>query len=295
MHGCLFRSSLCRCLHTVSRRTFTANLILILFSDCYCADDLGNITTVTNTLCNVPCPGNPNEHCGGSRNDPRLARRQAAVPVNALLAIYVNPTLLQTTSTTLQPANTATASNSNTIGTPGLLTATAIATKTLITVAPVSTVSSIMDDCVSGYCNPHGYIFEPCTTAPVVGETVFVIEACGCDGGRKYVPANCTWEACLGLTTYMCVPVNGSAGRDIIYKPETCDDCSGGVAFVPSTSADAQSTTVSLINPTFMSSSTSTAVSNTSSSTIVAAGAGRPVVCSSIILVFGSFVLLSLV
>ncbi|KAI0404332.1 glycoside hydrolase family 16 protein [Xylaria palmicola] len=32
---------------------------------CYCADTLGGATTVGNGLCDVPCPGNPRERCGG--------------------------------------------------------------------------------------------------------------------------------------------------------------------------------------------------------------------------------------
>ncbi|KAI3322189.1 concanavalin A-like lectin/glucanase domain-containing protein [Xylariaceae sp. AK1471] len=32
---------------------------------CYCADSLGDANAVANDLCDVPCPGNPSEFCGG--------------------------------------------------------------------------------------------------------------------------------------------------------------------------------------------------------------------------------------
>ncbi|KAI1130546.1 glycoside hydrolase family 16 protein [Nemania abortiva] len=33
---------------------------------CYCADTLGNSKPVANAMCDVPCPGNPHEFCGGA-------------------------------------------------------------------------------------------------------------------------------------------------------------------------------------------------------------------------------------
>ncbi|KAI0447807.1 glycoside hydrolase family 16 protein [Xylaria telfairii] len=38
---------------------------------CYCADTLGNASTVANEKCNIPCPGNPHEFCGGTRETRR--------------------------------------------------------------------------------------------------------------------------------------------------------------------------------------------------------------------------------
>ena len=45
---------------------------------------------ISSTQCNMPCPGNSVEHCGGTRVVSRYLRRQT-IESNVLLTVYVNP------------------------------------------------------------------------------------------------------------------------------------------------------------------------------------------------------------
>lgn len=261
-------------------------------SDCYCADNFDNVTTVARDLCDTPCPGNPAEHCGGFRSVSRLARRQAVVPDNALLAVYVNPELLAaipaasvTTSTTVSSTATVTATND-----PALISGTAalttvVTTQTAIAVAPGSTTTTTV--CIGGYCNTGGYIFEICTGVPGAGEIVFVAQPCSCHGGFSYTPADCTGEACLGETVYKCVPVTGPSNSSVVvYEPEACDHCAGGVNFQP---VPVASTTLVPTGGV----STGPATATATSTLVVVAGASRAAAClSSMVLVVGALALL---
>lgn len=187
-------------------------------SNCYCADQYESALAVSRDLCSsVPCPGNPLEGCGGVNNnstsnsttaflhrrDAGIKRRQGAtgpVPANALLVVYEYSPL----------------------ATPSTETATATA---------VVTATATATNCISGFCTGAGYIFEQCQGFPNAGELVFVIEACSCTGGHKYVPAGCDGSACGSLVVYRPVPCPPGATNVTVYQPQACTSCSGGVSF----------------------------------------------------------------
>ena len=207
-----------------------------MFRNCYCADDYDNVTTVARELCSIPCPGNPDEHCGGYRTLSRLARRQATVPSDALLAIYINAAAVLASSNTLTTTQISTstlvsmAAANPTVTDPALISITTA----LVTSVVTATSTAFSTVCTSGYCNPAGYIFEVCPHAPAIGAIIFVIEPCSCRGGWSYVPANCTGGGCAGQTVYTCVPYSGTTGNDsvVVCHHQPCDHCSGGVTFV---------------------------------------------------------------
>lgn len=86
-------SDLCRRLQQVSpilSKSPVARSHITRFSDCYCADSEPVMSMMTSTQCNMPCPGNAIEHCGGTRVVSRYQRRQTARS-DMLLTVYINP------------------------------------------------------------------------------------------------------------------------------------------------------------------------------------------------------------
>ncbi|KAJ0146215.1 hypothetical protein CTA2_935, partial [Colletotrichum tanaceti] len=67
-------------------------LAAMLGTECYCGDAIDNSLTilVAQSECNLACPGNPAQSCGGRAPANRLARRQAGgPPVGVRLTVYV--------------------------------------------------------------------------------------------------------------------------------------------------------------------------------------------------------------
>ncbi|KND86918.1 hypothetical protein TOPH_08435 [Tolypocladium ophioglossoides CBS 100239] len=66
-------------------------------TDCYCGEELDQATTrrVVPEMCDIPCPGDRRESCGG-RAGPGLSRRQS-VPLTVVLSVYVRrgPTMTE--------------------------------------------------------------------------------------------------------------------------------------------------------------------------------------------------------
>ncbi|KAJ9136598.1 hypothetical protein NKR23_g9802 [Pleurostoma richardsiae] len=222
-------------------------------TECFCADLNTNNTVVAEGQCNLPCPGDETEHCGGISQSSRLARRQAGVPDNALLTAYVNTLLLgvaPAVTSTVTAVSTAVATETSVVASVSTITSCApgdtachigsLTTATFTTVTTAVSVSvSTTTICVSGYCNA-AYIFEVCNGTPAADEIVFVIEACSCRGGHAFVPAPCSGEACSGLTVYRPVPCSGSTpGGAVVYQPQACDHCSGGVTFIQAANSTA--------------------------------------------------------
>ncbi|TPX16131.1 uncharacterized protein E0L32_004126 [Thyridium curvatum] len=199
--------------------------------DCYCSDFFDDVVTVSKDQCSVPCPGNALQNCGGYRlTDSRLARRQSGVPANALLVVYLNDpvasTATQLPASTLPPTSSSSSSGAAPVPqTTGQTTSTATAVVT-------STATAV--PCVNGWCNAGGYVFEVCVGLPNPGEIVFVMQACGCPGGWQYVRADCDGASCASLVVYRIVPVVSGVvvGDVVVYAPQPCDTCVGGVTFV---------------------------------------------------------------
>ncbi|KAF7548063.1 hypothetical protein G7046_g8798 [Stylonectria norvegica] len=117
-----------------------------LFSgDCYCGPSPANSTStlVSNDRCNLPCPGDDSESCGGNN---LLARRQLAA--NILLSVFVNIGGGEPINTvTVNPTETATATSTFTQAGP---TVTSVTNATAIVIP-----SDLIIICLGGYCAPQ--------------------------------------------------------------------------------------------------------------------------------------------
>ncbi|KAL2210540.1 hypothetical protein CC79DRAFT_515192 [Sarocladium strictum] len=163
-------------------------------TECYCGDEIddANTSRVPIDQCDIQCPGDENEFCGGDR----ILQRRQAISNAILLTVYV--------SIEGAPVVTATVTSSSVITT----------TVTGASTTETKTVTAIYE-CFSGKCFPESnngipiYIFNPYPGADCDGQNVWVIESCTCKGGQQYVPKYCSGGDCNGLT---------------VYKPEQCDD-----------------------------------------------------------------------
>lgn len=201
--------------------------------------------TISRDLCNLPCPGNPAENCGGYRSVNgtttfirRQHRRQAAgpVPSNALLAVYQFAP--QNTTSAVPPPTSSVPGASSVLPAPhsqgqSQTAATAVATTTATATATAMATSTT---CSSGYCNAAGYIFEQCQGYPNPGEAVFVLQACSCPGGWQYVPAGCDGTSCGSLVVYRAVAWTAGTAPPVgvvVYQPQACisSNCVGSVIF----------------------------------------------------------------
>ena len=227
--------------------------------------------------CHIPCPGNWSQHCGGYYEVSRRLRRQT-VPNGVLLSIYavtdaVAPDITAIISSAVIPSVTTelgagaiiipaentlttktflpTSASTITSCAPtaidcvvGLVT-TIIVPETSIGLVPTSTTSSTtsssMASCVRGYC-ANGYTLEPHSGDLDDGEPVFIQEPCTCSGGYHYVLAPCGTSSCDRMALYAVVPCSSSTRAGVIvYRPQACDECFGGIEFVQSKSYDSKS------------------------------------------------------
>ncbi|TPX07832.1 uncharacterized protein E0L32_010519 [Thyridium curvatum] len=253
--------------------------------NCYCANTFDNVVTVQRGLCNIPCPGNPDESCGGSRQAAsRLARRQTGlVPADALLAVYINDPIA---STATLPVPATTSSSSSTLPPAASTTAAAAQTTgvTTSTATAVATATSTAYPCAGGYCNQAGWFFELCQGFPNPGEVVFVMEACTCAGGWQFVVAGCDGASCGSLAVYRAVPCQAGVvyTNVTVYQPQACATCAGGVTFVQGSGSSSSG-----------SGSGSGSASSTTSVVVVAAGANRIAsFVSTLMVAVGAFALL---
>ncbi|KAE8446617.1 hypothetical protein EG329_011810 [Mollisiaceae sp. DMI_Dod_QoI] len=82
-----------------------------LFStDCYCASTLdgGSGGQITTGVCDIPCPGNPSQSCGGSTGSSGKLRRRIAAGI--LLDVYENNAATTTTSSSSTETSSTTSS-----------------------------------------------------------------------------------------------------------------------------------------------------------------------------------------
>lgn len=185
--------------------------------DCYCGTQIDGALTerVPTGQCDIPCPGDDSENCGGIRPDSALARRQAAIPNTILLTVYININL---------PATTVTA----TVTAVTTIVSTASAGD-VVTVTSAIAPSSTTIICVGGYCGFWTFVAFP--GADCSGELVYVIETCSCEGGWTYQPKICTGDSCVGITVYKPVECTNTTTAVGVCAPAACDSCEGGVYF----------------------------------------------------------------
>ncbi|KAH7168019.1 hypothetical protein DER46DRAFT_625674 [Fusarium sp. MPI-SDFR-AT-0072] len=169
-----------------------------LDSACYCGDliDSADTSRVTLDLCDIECPGDDTQFCGGEARSEKLRARQ-----NAAVIVTDSVTQTATDQETI-------ATNYTTTITGALCTATQAATATLVCFAGKCYSSSSSDVAV--------YIFIEINGSDYDGQWVYISEPCSCADSQIYVPKFCS---------------GGSSSSIKVYKPRECtpDNCNGDV------------------------------------------------------------------
>ncbi|KAL6925335.1 hypothetical protein FSST1_002609 [Fusarium sambucinum] len=198
-------------------------------TDCYCGDEIDGDDTERVNLdsCDIECPGDDSEFCGGDAplaRRSRFSRRQSGIPNTILLTVYVN---LGGPDVTLTDVITATVTDQSTITT--IFTTTIDGPSTTQT----QTVTAIYV-CSNGHCYDTDkggrivYVFKPYPGADCDGQYVWISEACDCQGGSQYVPKYCTNGSCHGLTVYKPEQCDDWYNYDVCYTPVDCESCEHG-------------------------------------------------------------------
>ncbi|RGP76008.1 hypothetical protein FSPOR_402 [Fusarium sporotrichioides] len=195
--------------------------------DCYCGDEINDDNTKRVNLdsCDIECPGDDSEFCGGDALTSRLSRRQTAIPNTILLTVYIS---VGGAGVTLTNDITATVTDQSTI------TTTFTTTIEDATTTQTQTVTAIYE-CHNGQCYPETgnsvhivYIFKPYPGEECDGQYVYISEACSCKGGSQYVPKYCSNGDCHGLTVYKPEQCDDWYNYDTCYTPANCDTCEHG-------------------------------------------------------------------
>ncbi|CVL12353.1 uncharacterized protein FPRN_07107 [Fusarium proliferatum] len=172
---------------------------------CYCGDeiDADNTSRVDVDQCDIECPGDKDNFCGGDGRLNRLKARQA-VPAGRLLTVYVSAA---GAGATVTDSVTETVTDQTTVTTTFTTAITNAETTTTATVTAVQI-------CVNGKCYTEGsdrtvFIFIEVNGSDCDNEWVYITEECSCQGGKQYVPKFCSGGSCAG---------------EIVYKTQECHD-----------------------------------------------------------------------
>nr|RBQ99026.1 hypothetical protein FVER53263_03344 [Fusarium verticillioides] len=172
---------------------------------CYCGDeiDADNTSRVDIDQCDIECPGDKDNFCGGDGRLNRLRARQA-VPAGRLLTVYASAI---GAGATVTDSVTQTVTDETTITTTFTTAITGAETTTTATVTAVQI-------CVNGKCYSQGsdrtvFIFIEVNGSDCDNEWVYITEECSCQGGKQYVPKFCSGGSCAG---------------EIVYKTQECHD-----------------------------------------------------------------------
>ncbi|KAF5541991.1 hypothetical protein FMEXI_7690 [Fusarium mexicanum] len=172
---------------------------------CYCGDeiDADNTSRVDIDQCDIECPGDKDNFCGGDTRLNRLRARQA-VAAGRLLTVYVSAA---GAGATVTDSVTETVTDQTTVTTTFTTAITGALTTTTATVTAVQI-------CVNGKCYTEGsdrtvFIFIEVNGSDCDNEWVYITEECSCQGGKQYVPKFCSGGSCAG---------------EIVYKTQECHD-----------------------------------------------------------------------
>ncbi|KAF5627135.1 hypothetical protein F52700_8618 [Fusarium sp. NRRL 52700] len=172
---------------------------------CYCGDeiDADNTSRVDIDQCDIECPGDKDNFCGGDTRRNRLQARQA-VAAGRLLTVYVSAA---GAGATVTDSVTETVTDQTTVTTTFTTAITGAQTTTTQTVTAVQV-------CVNGKCYTEGsdrtvFIFIEVNGSDCDNEWVYITEECSCQGGKQYVPKFCSGGSCAG---------------EIVYKTQECHD-----------------------------------------------------------------------
>ncbi|KAI6784557.1 uncharacterized protein J7T54_006602 [Emericellopsis cladophorae] len=195
-------------------------------TDCYCGDEVNSDDTqrVANSQCDVACPGNELEACGGLAGAGAVARRQS-VPLSVLLSVYIRFRDSAVTSGAV-PTGTMTAAPTGT----STITETITDTLTITSCAPEVTDCPIGQVTTTTYTTE--YCPEPTSKAKVWHEKVLICYGDYCapqlactDCAKHRVVCEgdvCHPEVCTDDEYYKKVVCHGD---DCVYPTCEGDDC----------------------------------------------------------------------
>ncbi|PTD02966.1 hypothetical protein FCULG_00009357 [Fusarium culmorum] len=174
-------------------------------TDCYCGDEIGPASSrVDLDQCDIECPGDNTQFCGGESNSKLRARQ--AISSNLLLTVYIAIEV----DVTLTQSVTQTVTDQRTVITTFTTTTTATNTEASTTATEVITATLV---CSSGKCHSINsvtvYTFVEIKGRDHNGQWVYVSEPCSCAGGQRYTPKFCSKGNCDNIK---------------IYKPQQCPD-----------------------------------------------------------------------
>ncbi|EWZ40559.1 uncharacterized protein FOBCDRAFT_321020 [Fusarium oxysporum Fo47] len=189
---------------------------------CYCGDELGDDASRVNLgECDIECPGDDSQFCGGDSSARRLRARQN-VPSNRLLTVYAAPQDVVVTDSVTQ-----TVTEEQTIVTT--LTTTVTGASTTAVEAITTTLV-----CVNGQCFPSAstvYIFVELNGSDCDGQWVFI--SVPYPGGHKYVPQFCSGGNCASLQVYKPQQCDDWYNYDSFFVASDCTACSQGIQYLP--------------------------------------------------------------
>ncbi|KAF5566073.1 hypothetical protein FNAPI_1353 [Fusarium napiforme] len=174
-------------------------------TDCYCGDEIDGEETARTELdsCDIECPGDLTQFCGGNAQRRRMHRRQT-IPSDRLLTVYVAAGG-QTEIVTDEVTRTITDQS------------TFVTTIATTVAGPVTTATERVV-----------YIFVEADCGACNGQWVYIPEVCDCQGGFQYVPYFCFGGSCSGKTVYKSEECHDWWNHKDFYVPADCEECSGG-------------------------------------------------------------------
>lgn len=210
-------------------------------SDCYCSDTLAvtDYVLVPDEQCDVICPGNDSQNCGGLGGEVAVGERgletRQSPPITVFLTIYIRIRGGGGGSISSDVINTVTATT--TVG--GSALTTLPGASTTVTATSTATHTPARPDwwfCQTGYCDWEVIILKPWPCDGGCDDGLYyelVCDRCG-PGEEFWRPIRCAGGSCRGKT--LCRPETcrgGFCGDFPIVREETCDVCEGGISYRP--------------------------------------------------------------
>ncbi|EXK26045.1 hypothetical protein NW761_014915 [Fusarium oxysporum] len=191
---------------------------------CYCGDviDAADTSRVTLDLCDIKCPGDNTQFCGGDAPSAKLHRRQN-VPNGRLLTVYAAAEAAVTvTDSVIQ-----TVTDQETIITTYITTVTGASSTTMQAVT--ATLVCFAGKCYSSSSSDVAvYIFIEINGSDCDDQWVYISEPCSCAGRQRYVPKFCSGGSCSGITVYKPEECHDWYNYSNFFVASDCDACANG-------------------------------------------------------------------
>ncbi|KAF5578395.1 hypothetical protein FPANT_10003 [Fusarium pseudoanthophilum] len=191
---------------------------------CYCGDviDSSDTSRVTLDLCDIECPGDDTQFCGGDAISAKLHRRQN-VPNSRLLTVYA----AAEAAVTVTDSVTQTVTDQETLVTT--YTTTVAGASSTVTQAVTATLVCFAGNCYSSSSSDVAvYIFIEINGSDCDGQWVYISEPCSCAGGQRYVPKFCSGGSCSGITVYKPQECHDWYNYSNFFVASDCDTCTQG-------------------------------------------------------------------